>query len=97
MDSDRLLRILAILFSVAGTLFWLYTFYHISQLPDGDGTGFQWMAAMPLGAIFLAFIVPGFIMALRARTAWAAFALSLIGLMFFLLLWRQLLSEFAPG
>ena len=40
------LRILALAFSIAGSLFWLYTFFGIAQVPVGDGSGFQWVAVI---------------------------------------------------
>jgi hypothetical protein len=48
----------AVLVSLDGTAFWLYTFYAIAQVPIGDGTGFQWLAVRPLGAIFLGPTLP---------------------------------------
>jgi hypothetical protein len=45
------LRTTALLIFGAGTIFWLYTFYGIAQVPSGDGSGMQWIAIMPLGLI----------------------------------------------
>ncbi len=44
------LRYIALASGIAGTLFWIYTFYWISKVPPGDGTGFQWIAEVPLTA-----------------------------------------------
>jgi hypothetical protein len=92
--SGFLLRSVALATSIAGTLFWLYTFYAIAQVPIGDGTGFQWVAVMPLGMIFLALTLPAFVLALKGRSLWIAVALGCAGLIAFALLWNQLLSEF---
>jgi hypothetical protein len=51
-------RAVALAVASAGTLFWLYTFYGIAQVPIGDGSGFQWIAVMPLGLIFLVLTRP---------------------------------------
>ena len=52
--KDRMaLRASALTVASAGTLFWVYTFYGIAQVPSGDGSGFQWLAVMPLGLVFL--------------------------------------------
>jgi hypothetical protein len=50
--KNGLLRTAALAVSIAGTLFWLYTFYGIAQVPAGDGSGFQWIAVVPLGLVF---------------------------------------------
>lgn len=64
VNSSSLLRCLAFAVSLAGTLFWLYTFYAIAQVPPGDGTGFQWVAVMPLGTVFVALTLPAFMLTL---------------------------------
>jgi hypothetical protein len=99
LSDDRrqrrlLLRTFALLVSVGGTLFWLYSFYAIAQLPVGDGTGFQWIAVMPLGMIFLALTLPSLMLALNGRSLRFALALGCTGLVAFALLWSQLLTEF---
>src|SRR6185312_15601636 len=63
--KNGFLRAAALAVSIAGTLFWLYTFYGIAQVPAGDGSGFQWIAVMPLGFVFIAFTLPALILALR--------------------------------
>ena len=44
MNFDAMLRAVTITCCAGGTLFWLYTFYSIVQAPEGDGTGFRWLA-----------------------------------------------------
>ena len=51
-------RAVALVVASAATLFWLYTFYGIAQVPVGDGSGFQWIAVIPLGLIFLVLTLP---------------------------------------
>ncbi|HZP70806.1 MAG TPA: hypothetical protein VFB29_12750 [Pseudolabrys sp.] len=88
------LRIGALTVAIAGTLFWLYTFYGIAQVPVGDGTGFQWIAVMPLGLVFIVFTLPALVCACNNQFLWAALVLGCAGLAAFALLWNELLSEF---
>jgi hypothetical protein len=53
--KNGFLRAAALAVSIAGTLFWLYKFYGIAQVPAGDGSGFQWIAVVPLGLVFFIF------------------------------------------
>jgi hypothetical protein len=94
MAGIERLRIAALVVAGAGTLFWLYTFYGIAQVPHGDGTGFQWIAVMPLGLIFFVLTLPALMLALRRRRLWLSLILGCASLVAFALLWRQLLSEF---
>ena len=89
------LRAGALAAAAAGTLFWLYSFYGIAQVTAGDGTGFQWISAMPLGAIFFSLLtLPALILSLTGRQLWLAVVLGCSGLVAFAILWRQLLDEF---
>ena len=63
-SSLNALRKIALAIAGAGTLFWLYTFYAIAQVPAGDGTGFQWIAVIPLGFVFIVCTLPALILAL---------------------------------
>lgn len=93
MTADRI-RMGALIVAGAGTLFWLYTFYGIAQVPRGDGTGFQWIAVMPLGFIFFVLTLPALLLALARRLLWLSLVLGCAGLIAFAALWMQLLSEF---
>jgi hypothetical protein len=90
-----LIRAVALTASGIGTLFWLYTFYAISQVPPGDGTGMQWVAVMPLGFIFLALTLPALLLALRGRSLTISAVIGVLGLLAFAYIWPQLLAEFA--
>lgn len=92
--GSRPLRAAALAAACAGTLFWLYTFYAIAQVPAGDGSGFQWLAVMPLGFIFVTLTLPSFMFAVKGRALKTALVLGCFGLVAFALLWRQLLDEF---
>lgn len=93
-NNPRRLRIAALVIGGAGTLFWLYTFYGISRVPAGDGTGFQWLAVMPLGMIFFALTFPALLLALLGRAPRLALVLGCAGLLAFAYLWSELLQEF---
>ena len=93
-ESRWTLRTIAFVVAGAGTLFWLYTFYAIAQVPAGDGTGFQWVAVMPLGAIFFALVLPALVLTLKGRRLPLAIVLGCAGLVAFAFLWNQLLNEF---
>ncbi|MEH2509083.1 hypothetical protein V1291_000437 [Nitrobacteraceae bacterium AZCC 1564] len=51
--SSPVLRDIALASCMACTLFWIYTFYRISKLPPDDGPPFEWVAELPLTAIFV--------------------------------------------
>jgi hypothetical protein len=97
MAFGNQLRLIALGLCAAATLFWLYTFYHIAQLPAGDGSGFQWIAEVPLTGIFLLCILPAFALAWFGRTIVLAVGLATLGLVLDAILWSQLLTEFQPG
>jgi len=82
---------------VLGVAFWLYALYQISQLPVGDGSGFYWIAVVPLTGILAIGMVPALLLAASNRTVAVAAVFGVGGLVLFALLWLQLLSEFAPG
>jgi len=96
-SKNSLLRTVAFVVAGVGTLFWLYTFYGIAQVPVGDGSGFQWVAVMPLGLIFVVFTLPALVMAWKGHFLWVALAVGGAGLVAFALLWNELLSEFYHG
>jgi len=69
-----LLRAVVLAVAGAGTLFWLYTFYGIAQVPMGDGSGMQWVAVMPLGLVFVVFTLPALVCAWKGHFLWVALA-----------------------
>jgi hypothetical protein len=87
-------RKLATLIATAGTLFWLYTFYHIANVPQGDRTGFQWLAVFPLGMIFGVFFLPAWLLVALGRLPRFTAVFGLCGLIAFAIIWAQLLNEF---
>lgn len=91
----RNLRLTALLCGLASTAFWIYTFYFIAQVPPGDGTGFQWIAEMPLTMIWLFLAFPAVSLSLSKRMAAIAAGLGIASLIANAILWAQLLTEFA--
>lgn len=87
-------RKIAALVAAAGTLFWLYTFYAIANVPPGDGTGFQWLAVFPLGMIFGLFFLPAWLLVVIGRLPRLTIIVGLCGLIAFAVVWAQLLNEF---
>lgn len=85
---------LAVVLAAVGTLFWLYTFYAIDHVPPGDGTGFQWLAVIPLGAIFAGFFLPAWLLVAAGRLPRFTVVLGVCGLIAFAVVWTQLLAEF---
>lgn len=87
-------RAVALAVAGAGALFWLYTFFGIARVPGGDGSGFKWIAVIPLGFVFLVLTLPALILALIDRWLWCSLVLGCIGLVAFGYLWNELLGEF---
>ncbi len=78
--------------AAAGTLFWLYTFYAIAHVSPGDGSGFQWLAVIPLGTIFGLFFLPVWLLVAIGRLPRFAAVFGLCGLIAFAIVWMQLLQ-----
>ena len=51
--------------AVAGTAFCIVQIYKTAQLPQGDGTGMQWVILTPLTMLFLFIVVPAFVRGMR--------------------------------
>ena len=86
---------MVVVIAAVGTLFWLYTFYAIDQVPLGDESGFQWLAVLPLGGIFAIFFLPAWLLVAVGRLPRATMAWGIAGLVAFAVVWMQLLAEFA--
>jgi hypothetical protein len=92
-DPHRI-RKCALVVAGTGTAFWLYTFYAISRVPLGDGTGFQWLAVFPLGFVFVGFFLPAWFFIATGWLPRVAAILGFSGLIAFGIVWLQLLAEF---
>jgi hypothetical protein len=80
-------RKVAALVASAGTLFWLYTFYFIAHVPQGGGTGFQWLAVFPLCMIFGLFFLPAWLLVAINRLPRFTIFVGLAGLIAFAIIW----------
>ncbi len=87
-------RTIAVGVAIVGTLFWVYTFYAIANVPPGDGSGFQWLAVFPLGVIYAIFFLPVWLLVATNRLPRLSIFLGLCGLTAFAIVWIQLLGEF---
>src|SRR5262249_61035193 len=88
--SNLLLRAVVLAVAGAGTLFCLYTFYGVAQVPMGDGSGMQWVAVRPLGLVFVVFTLPALVCAWKGHFLSVALALGCAGLIAFARLWNEL-------
>ena len=95
-DTRGTWRVIGLAAGAAGTAFWIYTFYAIAQVPVGDGSGFQWLAEVPLTMLFLFVTVPAAVLSSFRKTAQVVGILGIVGLVLFGLLWAQLLQELRP-
>jgi len=59
-----------------------------------DGTGLQWLAVLPLGAIFAGFFLPACLLVAIGRLPRFTLVLGVCGLIAFAVVWTQLLAEF---
>ena len=66
-DRGRLVALTLSGFGVAaaGTAFCIVQIYRTAQLPEGDGTGMQWVILTPLTMLFLFIVVPAFATGMR--------------------------------
>jgi hypothetical protein len=89
------MQLTGLISGLAGLVFLGYTFNYISRLPVGDGSGFQWMAAVPLTGIFLLFCLPAMLLSPVKKVSWLSAGLGIIAIILYALLWRELLAEFS--
>lgn len=95
--NNQKLRLVTLGLCAAATAFWMYTFHYIAQVPEGDGTGFQWIAEVPLTAIFLFAVLPALIMSFFEKAMAVATTFAVVAVVLYAILWMQLLEEFKPG
>ena len=59
------LTLVALGVAVAGVVFCIVQIYRTALLPEGDGSGMQWVILTPLSMLFLFIVVPAFVTGLR--------------------------------
>jgi hypothetical protein len=79
----------------AQTLFWVYTIYYVISHADPKGDGMEIVAIGPMSIIFFALVLPALLKSRRGHSLGAAAILCLLGLAANLIVWGQILSEFA--
>ena len=86
---------LRLVFAVAGaqTLYWLYTFRLIFVNADPLGDGFEFVATVPFGLVFLVMVAPSLWLAATGRMLPLAVALAVAALVVNVLLFIEIASE----
>jgi hypothetical protein len=83
---------------VAESLLWLYSFRYIGAHSNPLGDGMEWLAAVPLTAVFVALVVPAAISALLGWWfVWAAklaAGLAALAVVVDVVLWIEIIGEF---
>jgi hypothetical protein len=97
--TKKRLSLAVLALAAAETLFWLYTFYYINHRTNPLGDGLEWMAEVPLTIIVLAGVVPAALLAIAGFwfriAAMAAAAFACAALIADVVIWIELLGEFA--
>jgi hypothetical protein len=97
--TKKRLSLAVLALAAAETLFWLYTFYYINHRTNPLGDGLEWMAEVPLTIIVLAGVVPAVLLAIAGFwfriAAMAAAAFACAALIADVVIWIELLGEFA--
>jgi hypothetical protein len=81
--------------SVAGaqTAYWIYTFRFIAVNANPMGDGFEFVAIVPFGLVFLALAAPSLSLGVRGRRLLLGAALAIAGLIVNVLLFIEIASE----
>ena len=76
-----------------GGIHWLYTFRLILVNMNPLGDGFEWVAVVPFGIVFLAFVAPSLWLGVAGRRLPLGVALAFAGLILNGLLFIEIASE----
>jgi hypothetical protein len=90
-------RRLVVAVAGAQTLYWLYTFRLIFMNADPLGDGFEYVAIVPFGVVFLALVAPSLWLASGGRMLPLSAALGVAGLVLNVLLFIEIASELTGG
>jgi hypothetical protein len=88
-------RLAAMALAAAEIVFWLYAFFYISRHASPGGDGLEWAAMLPLTLIWLCLAFPALVLSPFARAAWIAAGLATAAAVADLVIWTQVLGEFA--
>jgi hypothetical protein len=89
----RVFRFVLITVAGAQAAYWLYTFRLILVNANPLGDGFEWVAVVPFGIVFLAFVAPSLWLGVAGRRLPLGVALALAGLVLNGLLFIEIASE----
>ncbi|MFI4998101.1 MAG: hypothetical protein ACHQAQ_20235 [Hyphomicrobiales bacterium] len=89
----RLLRHFAIALAGAQTVYWLYTFRLILVNANPRGDGFELVAIVPFGLVFLALVAPSLWLGATGRRLPLGVALAVAGLIVNVLLFVEIARE----
>jgi len=89
----RAFRFFLIAVAGAQAAYWLYTFRLILVNMNPLGDGFEWVAVVPFGIVFLAFIAPSLWLGVAGRMLPLGVALAVAGLVLNGLLFIEIASE----
>ena len=89
------LRTLVLIGAGAETLFWFWTFSYIGARANPMGDGMEWLAEVPMTAIFLALTLPALLLARRGqgRSLILAAVLVLASAAANALIWSEIVAE----
>jgi hypothetical protein len=89
------MRLAAMALAAAEIVFWLYAFFYISRHANRFGDGLEWAAMAPLTGIALFLAFPALMLSPYRRAAWIAAGLAVAAAVADLVVWTQVLGEFA--
>jgi hypothetical protein len=89
----RVSRYFLITLAGAQAVYWLYTFRLILMNMNPLGDGFEWVAVVPFGIVFLAFVAPSLWLGAAGRRLPLGLALAVAGLVLNGLLFIEIASE----
>jgi hypothetical protein len=89
----RVFRFFLIAVAGAQAAYWLYTFRLILVNANPLGDGFEWVAVVPFGIVFVGFVVPSVCCGLAGRMLPLGVALAVAGLILNWLLFIEIASE----
>jgi heme/copper-type cytochrome/quinol oxidase subunit 1 len=88
-------RLAALAVAIADIVFWLYAFSYISRHANPLGDGMEWAAMVPLTIIALCLAFPALVLSPFLRAAWIAVGLAFAAAIADIVVWTQVLGEFA--
>jgi hypothetical protein len=89
----RFFRYFVIVVAGAQTLYWLYTFRLIFVNANPLGDGFEFVAVVPFGFVFLALVAPSLLLGATGRMLPLGVVLAFAGLILNVLLFIEIASE----